>query len=70
MLMENFLRSKDYLQVVVDGIQEPAEGTTVSDAQKAEARATKLKDLKAKNSHFQAIERSILETIISKDTSK
>ncbi|KAH0709495.1 hypothetical protein KY284_010922 [Solanum tuberosum] len=37
MLMENFLRSKDYLQVVVDGIQEPAEGTAVSDAQKADA---------------------------------
>ncbi|KAH0713656.1 hypothetical protein KY289_009615, partial [Solanum tuberosum] len=31
-LMENFLRSKEYWQVVVDGIPEPAEGTTVPDA--------------------------------------
>jgi hypothetical protein len=30
----------------------------------------KLKDLKAKNYLFQAIDRSILETILSKDTSK
>jgi len=70
MLMENFLRSKEYWQVVVDGIPKPTESTVVSDAQKAEAQAAKLKDLKAKNYLFQAIERSILETILSKDTSK
>ncbi|XP_015164463.1 uncharacterized protein [Solanum tuberosum] len=68
MLMENFLRLKEYWQVVVDGIPEPAKGTSVSDAQKAKAQAAKLKDLKAKNYLFQAIEGSILETILSKDT--
>jgi len=64
-LMENFIRSKEYWQVVVDGIPEPAEGTKVSDAQKAEAQAAKLKDLMAKNYLFQEIEHSILETILS-----
>ncbi|KAH0633576.1 hypothetical protein KY284_036362 [Solanum tuberosum] len=68
--MENFLGSKEYWQVVVDGIPEPAEGTSVPDAQKAEAQEAKLKDLKAKNYPFQEIERLILETILSKDTSK
>nr|DAD45562.1 TPA_asm: hypothetical protein HUJ06_003792 [Nelumbo nucifera] len=47
LLMENFLRSKEYWQ-----------------------EAQKLKDLKAKNYLFQDIDRSILETILCKDTSK
>ncbi|KAG8374722.1 hypothetical protein BUALT_Bualt10G0025500 [Buddleja alternifolia] len=70
MLMENFLRSKDYWQVVSGGIQELAPGTAVTDAQRAEIEGMKLKDLKAKNYLFQAIDRSILETIICKDSSK
>lgn len=36
MLMENFPRSKEYWQVVSDGIPKPAVGITVSDAQKVE----------------------------------
>jgi phosphoenolpyruvate synthase/pyruvate phosphate dikinase len=36
----------------------------------AELSGLKLKDLKAKTYLFQAIDRSILETILSKDTSK
>nr|DAD29770.1 TPA_asm: hypothetical protein HUJ06_031238 [Nelumbo nucifera] len=48
MLMENFLRSKEYWQL----------------------EELRLKDLKAKNYLFQAIDRSILETILHKDTSK
>lgn len=35
-----------------------------------EFEGLKLKDLKAKNYLFQAIDRSILETILSKETSK
>ncbi|KAG8373260.1 hypothetical protein BUALT_Bualt11G0005400 [Buddleja alternifolia] len=70
MLMENFLRSKDYWQVVSGGIQELAPGTAVTDAQRAEIEGMKLKDLKAKNYLFQAIDRSILETILCKDSSK
>ncbi|KAH7537743.1 hypothetical protein FEM48_Zijuj03G0125400 [Ziziphus jujuba var. spinosa] len=70
MLMENFLRSKEYWQVVSEGIAEPVAGIVWTDAQKAELEAQKLKDLKAKNYLFQAIDRSILETILNKDTSK
>ncbi|KAF7135561.1 hypothetical protein RHSIM_Rhsim08G0049500 [Rhododendron simsii] len=70
MLMENFLRSKEYWTVVVSGVAEPAEGVVLTDAQKAELDGLKLKDLKAKNYLFQAIDRSILETILCKDSAK
>ncbi|KAL0287793.1 UNVERIFIED_CONTAM: Retrovirus-related Pol polyprotein from transposon TNT 1-94 [Sesamum angustifolium] len=68
MLTENFLRSKEYWQVVSDGIPELTAAMT--DAQKTDIEGMKLKDLKAKNYLFQAIDRSILETILCKDTSK
>ncbi|GKV47061.1 hypothetical protein SLEP1_g53999 [Rubroshorea leprosula] len=69
MLMENFLRSKkEYWDVVESGVVEPT--ARMSEAQKAELEALKLKDLKAKNYLFQAIDRTILETILCKDTSK
>ncbi|KAH0781383.1 hypothetical protein KY290_000981 [Solanum tuberosum] len=70
MLMENFLRSKEFWPVVTIGVQEPATGTTLSEAQNAELDSLRLKDLKEKNYLFQAIDRSILETIMCKDTSK
>jgi hypothetical protein len=70
MLMENFLRSKEYWQVVDSGIAEPETGIILTEAQLTELSSLKLKDLKAKNYLFQAIDRSILETILSKDTSK
>ncbi|KAH0672127.1 hypothetical protein KY284_023214 [Solanum tuberosum] len=53
-----------------DGFQEPAVGVVQTNAQQTELEALKLKDLKAKNYLFQAIDRSILETILCKDTSK
>ncbi|KAL0433267.1 UNVERIFIED_CONTAM: hypothetical protein Slati_2661000 [Sesamum latifolium] len=68
MLMENFLRSKEYWQVVSDGIPELT--ATMTDAQKTDIELMKLKDLKAKNYLFKVIDRSILETILCKDTSK
>ncbi|XP_068479007.1 uncharacterized protein [Phaseolus vulgaris] len=68
MLMENFLRSKEYWNVVESGVAEPATGAT--EVQKTEFEALKLKDLKAKNYLFQSIDRSILETILCKETSK
>ncbi|XP_056158405.1 uncharacterized protein LOC130134764 [Syzygium oleosum] len=42
----------------------------LTDSQKAELEVRKLKDLKAKNDLFQAIDRSILETILCKETFK
>ncbi|KAH7856314.1 hypothetical protein Vadar_033308 [Vaccinium darrowii] len=47
MLMENFLRSKEYWQVVDSEVAEPAEGATLTETQKSELEALKLKDLKA-----------------------
>ncbi|KAF7842515.1 Retrovirus-related Pol polyprotein from transposon TNT 1-94 [Senna tora] len=70
MLMENFLRSKEYWPVVEGGIRKATVGVTLTDALKTEIEAQKLKDLKAKNYLFQAIDRTILETILCKDTSK
>ncbi|KAH7575625.1 hypothetical protein JRO89_XS02G0168900 [Xanthoceras sorbifolium] len=70
MLMENFLRFKEYWQVVDSGVAEPTEGIALTDAQKTELEGQWLKDLKAKNYLFQTIDRSILETILSKETSK
>ena len=44
MLMENFLRSKEYWTVVVSGVAEPAAGVALSDVQKTELKGLKLKD--------------------------
>ncbi|GKV14990.1 hypothetical protein SLEP1_g25791 [Rubroshorea leprosula] len=68
MLMENFLRSKEYWTVVEAGVPEPT--ASANNAQRAEIEKEKLKDLKAKNYLFQAIDRAILETILNKSTSK
>ena len=70
MLMENFLRSKEYWQVVSGGIVEPATNSPMTDAQKTNIEGRRLKDLKTKNYLFQAIDHSILETILCKDTSQ
>lgn len=70
MLMENFLRSKEYWSLVATGYEEPASATALTEAAQKELDAIKLKDLKVKNYLFQAIDRTILETILKKDTSK
>ena len=70
MLMENFMRSKEYWGVIENGVLAPAEGVSLTDAQRKHNDDQKLKDLKAKNYLFQALDRSILETIINKDTTK
>ena len=67
MLMENFLRSKEYWQVVSNGMAELATGTTVTDAhRRTKLEGQCLKDLKAKNYLFQAIDHSILETFFAR----
>ncbi|XP_059644871.1 uncharacterized protein LOC132286538 [Cornus florida] len=70
MLMENFLRSKEYWHIVEAGVAEPTTGTTLTDQQKTEIEGQKLKDLQAKNYLFQAIDCSILETILCNNSSK
>uniref|UniRef100_A0A7N0RF85 Retrovirus-related Pol polyprotein from transposon TNT 1-94 n=1 Tax=Kalanchoe fedtschenkoi TaxID=63787 RepID=A0A7N0RF85_KALFE len=70
MLMENFLRSKEYLIVVEKGVPAAAEGGVFTETEKKLYEEQKLKYLKAKNDLFQALDRTILERILNKDTSK
>lgn len=70
MLMENFLRSKEYWGLVVNGVPVVAEDVVLTDAQRKHIEDQQLKDLKAKNYLFQALDRSILETILNKKTTK
>ncbi|KAL5562299.1 hypothetical protein UlMin_032046 [Ulmus minor] len=69
-LMENFLRSKEYWTIVETGVTKPASGEVLTEAQQKKLEEQRLKDLKAKNYLFQAIDHSILETILQKDTCK
>ncbi|KAL6349607.1 hypothetical protein AAG906_035768 [Vitis piasezkii] len=70
MLMENFLRSKEYWSLVEIGIPAAAEGVELTEAQQKSIADQKLKDLKVKNYLFQAIDRTIMETILNRDTAK
>lgn len=70
MLMENFLRSKEYWQLVETGITVPESGSVLTEAQLKAIETEKLKDLKVKNYLFQASDRTIMETILNKDTAK
>lgn len=68
--MENFLHSKEYWDLVVNRIPAATEGVVLTDEQKKNIENQNLKDLKAKNYSFQALDRSILEMILNKDTAK
>ncbi|XP_068498533.1 uncharacterized protein [Phaseolus vulgaris] len=70
MLMENFLRSKEYWHLVEAKIPEATRATDLTEVQKKAFEDQKLKDLKVKNYLFQAIDKSISETILKKDTAK
>jgi Ni/Fe-hydrogenase subunit HybB-like protein len=70
MLMENFLRFNEYWHVVETRLFVAAEDTDLSNEQQKALANQRLKDLRAKNYLFQAIDRSILETILDKETSK
>ncbi|XP_073016714.1 uncharacterized protein [Primulina eburnea] len=69
-LMENFLRAKEYWGLVENGVPAMAEGAVLTEAQRKHIEDQQLKDLKAKNYMFQALDRSILETILNKTTAK
>lgn len=68
MLMENLLRSKEFWSLVETGIPTLPAAATL--AQIKAVDEAKLKDLKAKNYLFQAIDSSTMETILKKDTAK
>ncbi|BBH03053.1 transposable element gene [Prunus dulcis] len=61
---------KEYCSLVENGITAYAGGTVLTEAQLKTVEDQKLKDLKAKNYLFQAIDRAILETILKKDMAK
>lgn len=64
MLMENLLQSKEWWHLVETGFTKPAKGTTLNEAQ------IKLLDLKVKSYLFAGIEKSILKTMLQKNTAK
>lgn len=64
MLMENLLRSKEYWELVEKSVVVAIAPTS------ATPEESELKDLMAKNYSFQAIDRTILETILNRDTTK
>lgn len=70
MLMENFLRSKEYWNLIDPGIPQHVAGAVLIENEKKTLEELKLKDLKVKNYLFQAIDRAVLETILKKGTSK
>ena len=70
MLVENFLRSKEFQHLVETGYMEPEVGIAVTEARQKKLEELKLKDLKVKNYLFQTIDRNILETILKKKNSK
>lgn len=70
LVMENLMRSKEYWCVIQDGYQAPDKNEVVTAARQKEVDEAELKDLKAKNYLFQAIDKSILKTITQKETAK
>ena len=68
--MENLLRSKGYWHLVESGIPTVAIGAMQIEAEKEKMEALQLKDMKVKNYLFQAINRTIMETILDKGNSK
>ncbi|XP_050877827.1 uncharacterized protein LOC127081631 [Lathyrus oleraceus] len=68
--MENFLKSKEYWELIEPGYVDPTSGVVPTEAQRKKNDEMKLKDLKTKNYLFQEIDRTVLDTILKKDTYK
>ena len=70
MRMENLLRSKEYWRLIETGVPIIEDGVVPIESQKETIEALRLKDIKVKNYLFQAIDRTIMETILDKGSSK
>ncbi|PNX67421.1 retrovirus-related Pol polyprotein from transposon TNT 1-94, partial [Trifolium pratense] len=68
MLMENLIRSKELWSLIETGITVAPPNATAE--QLKVANESKLQDLKVKNYLFQSIDRTILETMLVRDTAK
>jgi hypothetical protein len=66
--MENLIRSKEFWSLIEDGLVVAPENATAE--QQQAAAASQLKDLKVKNFLFQSIDRTILETILERNTAR
>lgn len=66
--MENLLRSKEWCHLIDPGYVEPKAGFKETEAEKAARAELELMDLKVKNYLFLAIDKTILKTILQKDT--
>lgn len=69
-VMENFLLLKEYWVIIEHGISMVEGGVQPTNVQKKVINGAKLKDLKAMNYLFHAIDQSVLETILNKDSTK
>lgn len=68
-LIENFIRSKEYWDLIEYGIPDEG-GSAPTEAQRMEKNDQISKDLKLKNYLYQAIDREILDTILNTYTCK
>lgn len=68
-LIENFIRSKEYWDLIEYGIPDDG-GSAPTEAQRMEKNDQISKDLKLKNYLYQAIDREILDTILNTYTCK
>lgn len=68
--MENLLRSKEWWHLIDPGYVELGADVVESDVENKAKADLKLKDLKVKNYLFATIAKSILKTILQKDTSR
>ena len=62
--------SKEYWNLIEQGIPTTETGAELTEGQKKMIEDAKLKDFKVKNYLFQTIDQSVLETILNKDTTK
>jgi len=68
--MENFLRSKEYWSLIETRIHVVATGAEQMKEQQKTVENMRLKDLKVKNYLFQAIDHTIIEKILNRDSVK
>jgi hypothetical protein len=66
--MENLLRSKEFWSLIENDVTVAPENATQE--QQKPAEDSKLKDLKVKNYLYQSTDRSILEIILERNTSR
>jgi len=70
MLMENLIRSKEWWDIIETGIPRTERNVILTGPQRTELAEKTVKDHKVKNYLFASIDKTILKTILQKETSK